>query len=71
MAGSGRGSLVDVNEKATAVKQGRVDLLAIRMAEEGLRMLEKKHGMSGLVEWAMPWVKKIVKEMGLPRKRVF
>ncbi len=53
----------------TKVKQGRLDLLLMRLAEEGLDRLEKRWEVPGLRESLMPEAKRLIGKLGVPKRR--
>ncbi len=65
------GSTVGAKEKKVLDPKGRADILAAKCMEVGLQMLERKHSLNGLVEWAKPVLPAVVKALGISKRRVF
>ena len=72
---SSGGSRVDGVGEEKAIKgpdpRGRLDMLAERLIVRAFEMEEKKRGLVGFAEWAAPLVKALVREVGIPKKRMF
>lgn len=70
-SGSSSGSNGNEKAKRKVSAKGRLDVLAERLLSTGIQMVEQRNGMRGLEEWARPLVKGFVRELGIPRKRLF